>query len=62
MELENFELSADAPSKIYDVSKNDSAIANLVNRILREAIENKISDIHFNRKPITFVRYRDDDF
>ncbi|MCK9479949.1 MAG: type II/IV secretion system protein [Firmicutes bacterium] len=62
MELENFELSADAPSKIYDVSENDSsAIVNLVNRILREAIENKISDIHFEPQADHLrVRYRDD--
>lgn len=62
MDLENFELSADTSSNVYDVSENDSsAIVNLVNRILREAIENKISDIHFEPQADHLrVRYRDD--
>jgi type IV pilus assembly protein PilB len=62
VELENFESSANTPSNVYDVSENDSsAIVNLVNRILREAIENKISDIHFEPQADHLrVRYRDD--
>ncbi|NLB81696.1 MAG: type II/IV secretion system protein [Clostridiaceae bacterium] len=62
MEFDSLELSAYTPSKTYDVSENDSStIVNLVNRILREAIENKISDIHFEPQADHLrVRYRDD--
>ena len=47
---------------IYDVSETDSsAIVNLVNRIFREAIDNKISDIHLeSQEDCLRVRYRDD--
>ena len=53
------ELSA---GNIYDISESDSSvIVNLINRILREAIENKISDIHFEpQEEGVYVRFRED--
>lgn len=49
-------------SSIYDVSENDiSGVVNLVNRIFREAVENKVSDIHFEPQEDFFrIRYRED--
>lgn len=49
-------------ANIYDISENDSSIVvNLVNKILREAVENKISDIHFEPQETgLYVRFRED--
>lgn len=62
VELGAFEAAEETGSMIYDVSETDSsAIVNLVNRIFREAIENKISDIHLEpQEDCLRVRYRDD--
>lgn len=62
IEFDAFEIAEEAENVIYDVSENDSsAIVNLVNRIFREAIENKISDIHLEPQDDCLrVRYRDD--
>lgn len=51
-----------ANADIYDISQNDSSvIVNLVNKILREAVESKISDIHFEpQEDGLYVRFRDD--
>ena len=47
---------------IYDVSEIDSsAVVNLVNKIFRDAVENGISDVHFEPQEDGFyVRYRND--
>lgn len=47
-------------SNIYDISENDSSgVVNLVNKIFREAVENQISDIHFEPQEDVFkVRFR----
>lgn len=47
---------------IYDVAETDSSIVvNWVNRVFREAVENKISDIHFEPQEDGFyIRYRSD--
>lgn len=49
-------------TNIYDISENDSSIVvNLVNKILREAVENNISDIHFEpQEEGLYVRFRED--
>lgn len=62
VELDAFDTAEEADSVIYDVSETDSsAIVNLVNRIFREAIDNKISDIHLEpQEDCLRVRYRDD--
>jgi len=62
--LEDFEADEDnnIVNSIYDIAEDDSsAVVNLINKILRDAIENKISDIHF--EPQTdelIVRFRED--
>lgn len=47
---------------VYDVSESDSStVVNWVNRIFREAVENRISDIHFEPQEDGFyIRYRED--
>lgn len=47
---------------VYDIAENDSsAIVNLVNKIFRDAVEHRISDIHFEPQEDAFyVRYRSD--
>ncbi len=47
---------------IYDIAQNDSsAVVRLVNKILKKAIENRISDIHFEPQENGFyVRFRED--
>ena len=47
---------------IYNVSDADSStVVNWVNRVFREAVENKISDIHFEPQEDGFyIRYRED--
>ena len=47
---------------IYNISENDSSvIVNLVNKIFREAVENNVSDIHFEpQEEGLFVRFRED--
>lgn len=49
-------------ANIYDISENDSSIVvNLVNKILREAVDGKISDIHFEPQDTgLYVRFRED--
>ncbi len=49
-------------SVIYDVSGIDSsAVVNLVNKIFRDAVENGISDVHFEPQEDGFyIRYRND--
>lgn len=51
---------ADEP--IYDITESDSSgIVNLVNKIFREAVEKKVSDVHFEPQPEGFmVRFRED--
>ena len=51
-----------ASANIYDISENDSSIVvNLVNKILREAVEHNISDIHFEPQEAgLYVRFRED--
>ena len=50
----------DSEDNIYDVSEGDSSqIVALVNKLLRDAVENKISDIHFEPQEDAFyIRYR----
>lgn len=47
---------------VYDISETDSsAVVNLINKILREAVEGKISDIHFEpQDDELIVRFRED--
>ena len=47
---------------IYDVAENDSSgVVNLVNKIFRDAVENRISDVHFEPQEDGFyVRFRSD--
>lgn len=47
---------------IYDVAENDSSgVVNLVNKIFRDAVENRISDVHFEPQEDWFyVRFRSD--
>lgn len=47
---------------IYDIAEDDvSGIVNLVNQILRDAVENEISDIHFEpQEDCLCVRFRSD--
>lgn len=47
-------------SNIYDVSESDSSqVVTLVNKILREAVENNVSDVHFEPQDDGFyIRYR----
>ena len=47
---------------VYDVAENDSSgIVNWVNKIFRDAVEHRISDIHFEPQEDAFyVRYRSD--
>lgn len=51
-----------AGNTIYDVSESDSStVVNWVNRVFREAVENRISDIHFEPQEDGFyIRYRED--
>ena len=47
---------------VYDVAENDSSsVVNWVNKIFRDAVEHRISDIHFEPQEDAFyVRYRSD--
>lgn len=47
---------------IYDVSENDSSgVVNWVNKIFRDAVENRISDVHFEPQEDGFyIRFRSD--
>lgn len=47
---------------IYDISETDSsAIVSVINKIFRDAVENKISDIHFEpQEDSLIVRFRED--
>lgn len=60
----DFDITDDAAmgSVIYDVSEIDSsAVVNLVNKIFRDAVENGISDVHFEPQEDGFyIRYRND--
>lgn len=49
-------------ANIYDISESDSSVVvNLVNKILRDAVENNVSDIHFEPQDEgLFVRFRED--
>lgn len=51
-----------AGNTIYDVSESDSStVVNWVNRVFREAVENRISDIYFEPQEDGFyIRYRED--
>ena len=64
VETDEFETSGDNMTNnvIYDVAENDSsAIVNLVNKIFRDAVENRISDIHFEpQEDALYVRFRND--
>ena len=64
VDAEEFGLSGDnmTSNVVYDVAENDSsAIVNWVNKIFRDAVENRISDIHFEPQEDAFyVRYRSD--
>ena len=62
--LENFDIEGESVSTggIYDIAENDSsAVVNLINKIFRDAIEKKVSDIHFEPQPDELVvRFRED--
>lgn len=64
VDTDEFEISGDNMTNnvIYDIAENDSsAIVNLVNKIFRDAVENRISDIHFEpQEDALYVRYRND--
>lgn len=47
---------------IYDVAENDSSgVVNWVNKIFRDAVENRISDVHFEPQEDGFyIRFRSD--
>ena len=64
VDADDFEVSGEnlTSNVIYDVSENDSSsVVNWVNRIFREAVEKRISDIHFEpREDALYVRYRSD--
>lgn len=49
-------------SAVYDIAEDDSsAVVNLINKILRDAIERRISDIHFEPQTDELVvRFRED--
>ena len=59
-----FEISGDnlTSNVVYDIAENDSSnVVNWVNKIFRDAVENRISDIHFEPQEDGFyVRYRSD--
>ena len=62
--MENFDIEGESVSTggIYDIAENDSsAVVNLINKIFRDAIEKKVSDIHFEPQPDELVvRFRED--
>lgn len=64
VDTEDFDISGNNMTNnvIYDVVENDSsAIVNWVNKIFRDAVENRISDIHFEPQEDAFyVRCRRD--
>ena len=64
VDAEEFEISGDnlTNNVVYDVAENDSSnIVNWVNKIFRDAVEHRISDIHFEPQEDAFyVRYRSD--
>ena len=64
VDADDFDVSGEnlTSNVIYDVSENDSSsVVNWVNRIFREAVEKRISDIHFEpREDALYVRYRSD--
>ncbi len=64
VDAEEFGISGDnmTSNVVYDIAENDSsAIVNWVNKIFRDAVENRISDIHFEPQEDAFyVRYRSD--
>ena len=49
-------------NNVYDIAENDSStVVNWVNKIFRDAVEHRISDIHFEPQENAFyVRYRSD--
>ena len=62
VDTSDFEGESLTGSVIYDVSENDSSnVVNWVNKIFRDAVENRISDIHFEPQEDGFyVRFRSD--
>ena len=64
VDADEFGISGDnmTSNVVYDIAENDSsAIVNWVNKIFRDAVENRISDIHFEPQEDAFyVRYRSD--
>ena len=64
VDADEFDVSGDSMTNnvIYDVAENDSSsVVNWVNKIFRDAVENRISDIHFEPQEDAFyVRYRSD--
>ena len=62
VDTSDFEGESLTGSVIYDVSENDSSnVVNWVNKIFRDAVENRISDIHFEpREDGFYVRFRSD--
>ena len=64
VDADEFDISGDnlTNNVIYDVAENDSSsVVNWVNKIFRDAVEHRISDIHFEPQEDAFyVRYRSD--
>lgn len=64
VDADEFDISEDnlTNNVIYDVAENDSSsVVNWVNKIFRDAVEHRISDIHFEPQEDAFyVRYRSD--